>query len=359
VKYVNLLKSLYAHSECRVRVYGQLTRAFSTSSGVRQGCPISPFLFNYIVDDILEGALKGSEDLGVELLPGNKLTDIEYADDIALLSSSSSNMQIMLNRLNDTVGLYGMRFAPSKCKVLLQDWVGPSPTFVLAGSSLETVDRFTYLGSVISSACNIADEVSARIAKARSAFANLRHLWRRKDVRLSIKGRVYNACVRSILLYGSETWSIRAEDAHKLSVFDHRCLRQLARVKWADRVSNATVRQRIFGQSQISQPITEIIKLHSLRWLGHVLRMPIERLPYRALFNTAADGWKKPRGGQAMTWSRAMKALTVSLSKTGRCRLPGWGPRDHPHRWLETLSDMAVCRSQWRACIRKIVGSSV
>ncbi|KAF6774344.1 hypothetical protein AHF37_06531 [Paragonimus kellicotti] len=83
------------------------------------------------MDDILEGALKESSGLGVELLPGARLTDLEYADDIVLLSPSAEDMQTMLNKVNDRAGLYGMRFAPSKCKVLLQDWGISTPTFLL------------------------------------------------------------------------------------------------------------------------------------------------------------------------------------------------------------------------------------
>ncbi|VDO70442.1 unnamed protein product [Schistosoma margrebowiei] len=45
--------------------------------------------------------------------------------------------------------------------------------------------------------------------RARLAFTNLHHLWRRRDIRLSTKGRVYCAAVRSVLLYGSETWPVR------------------------------------------------------------------------------------------------------------------------------------------------------
>ncbi|VDO86519.1 unnamed protein product [Schistosoma margrebowiei] len=51
----------------------------------------------------------------------------------------------------------------------------------------------------------LCDEISARIQKARLTFANLRHLWRRRDIRLSTKRCVYCATVRSVLLYGSET----------------------------------------------------------------------------------------------------------------------------------------------------------
>ncbi|KAA3682406.1 uncharacterized protein DEA37_0001280 [Paragonimus westermani] len=72
--------------------------------------------------------------------------------------------------------------------------------------------------------------------------------------------------------------------------------------------------------------------------------MPAERLTYRALYTEATNSWVKPRGGQATTWLRNMKTLTAPLSKVGRYRLPGWDPRDHSNRWLDTLSEMAVCR---------------
>ncbi|KAA3670424.1 uncharacterized protein DEA37_0004723, partial [Paragonimus westermani] len=220
-KYVNLLRSLYAHSASRVRVYGQLSRAFITSSGVRQGCPILPLQFNFVMDDIFQGALCESSGPSVELLPGARLTNLKCADDIVLLSFSAENMQTMLNKLSDRAGLYGMRFTPSKCKVLPQDWGISTPTFFIADNPLESVDSFTYLGSTISSVCNNVDEISARIAKARVACAKLRDLWRREDVPLSLKRRVYNTYVHSTLLYSPETWPVRRQDINKRAVFDH------------------------------------------------------------------------------------------------------------------------------------------
>ncbi|KAA3681478.1 uncharacterized protein DEA37_0013448 [Paragonimus westermani] len=203
-KYMNLLRSLYAHSASRVRVYEQLSRAFITSSGVLQGCPFSPFLSDFVIDDILDGALRESRELGVELLPGTRLTDLEYADDIVLLSPSSEDMQTMLNK----------------------------------------------------------------------------------------------------------------EDINRLAVFDHRCIRQMAHIKWADRVSNVVVRRRAFRNAWDTRSIGQLITLHSSRWLGHVLRMPAERLPYRALYTEATNGWVKPRGDRATTWSLYMKTLTARLSKS-------------------------------------------
>ncbi|KER33161.1 hypothetical protein T265_00862 [Opisthorchis viverrini] len=80
-------EALYANSRGRVKVYGKLSPEFTTSSGARQGCPLSLFLFNFIIDTIMEDSLPASNACGVEVLPGPPLTDIEYADDIALLGS--------------------------------------------------------------------------------------------------------------------------------------------------------------------------------------------------------------------------------------------------------------------------------
>ena len=172
---------------------------------------------------------------------------------------------------------------PQNCKVLLQDWLGPNPNLVLAGEPIEVVDSYIYLGSCISAGGLAGNEVSLRIMKARVAFSNLQHLWRRRDVSLSVKGRVYNAAVRSVLLYGSETWPLRAEDIRRLSVFDHRCLRSIARIWWERQISNAEVRRMVLSRRNVGA-MDKLIRLHGLCWLGHVLRMLPDRLPRRALF---------------------------------------------------------------------------
>ncbi|CAH8645530.1 unnamed protein product [Dicrocoelium dendriticum] len=118
-KYVNIIQALYARSTGRVRAYGKLSPPFNISSGVRQGCPLSPFLFNFAIDEVMEFAFTGHDLEGVELLPGERLLDLEYADDIALICDSSQTCQAALDRLALAVSRFGLCFAPSKCKALL------------------------------------------------------------------------------------------------------------------------------------------------------------------------------------------------------------------------------------------------
>jgi len=76
----------------------------------------------------------------------------------------------------------------------------------VGGALLQFVDKFCYLGSIISSDGSLATEISQRIAKASSAFGQLRNrLWNEDGVHLRTKIDVYRAVVLSILLYSCET----------------------------------------------------------------------------------------------------------------------------------------------------------
>lgn len=350
-KFVRIMKALYTNTSARVRVYNTLSDNFSIKSGVRQGCPISPFLFNFVIDDVIAKALVNSQSGGVELLPGSRVSDLEYADDIVAMGDNTQAIQSFLDNLAVEISKYGMYFSPSKCKAMVQDWTLPPPVLTLVGEPLELVDCFTYLGSQISAKGDIAAEISSRISKARAAFCNLRHLWRRRDISLHLKGRVYTSTVRAVLLYGCEGWTLRRSDMKRLQAFDHRCLRSIARVWWQLRISNAEVRRRVL-RSANNTDLEHFIVNHQLRWLGHVLRMHQNRLPKRALFALPGTGWVRKKGGQYLSWNRMMKNLTSSLASTGSVRLPGWGPRDKSNQWLETLSEMARDRHQWRTCCK-------
>lgn len=79
--------------------------------------------------------------------------------------------------------------------MLLQDWIASKPDLV-ATEQLEQMDRFSYLENCISPYVRITDDVSSRIQMARLVLTGLKPLWRRRDIRLSTKGREIDIVLR-------------------------------------------------------------------------------------------------------------------------------------------------------------------
>ncbi|VDN36627.1 unnamed protein product [Dibothriocephalus latus] len=94
-----MIKTYYGSTTARVIVYNNLSELFAIRSGVRQGCVLSSILFNYAIDWVHGRALQGND--GNELAHERRLTDLNYADDIALLAQSFDELQSMESRVNE------------------------------------------------------------------------------------------------------------------------------------------------------------------------------------------------------------------------------------------------------------------
>ncbi len=130
---------------------------------------------------------------------------------------------------------------------------------------LEDVDKFKYLGSMFVANGQGTEEIRSRINLARSAFSCLQScLWSRHEISLSTKGRVYQAVVRSILLYGCDTWPVRVADERVLEVFDNDSIRRILRVRRRDCVQSVELRRRLCLTS-----ISALLVQRRLRWFGH------------------------------------------------------------------------------------------
>ncbi len=122
---------------------------------------------------------------------------------------------------------------------------GAQHVIALGGVPLEEVDSSKYLGSSFTATGHVKDTISGRIGLARSALTWLKAtLWPRREILLKVKGRVYEALVPTILLFGCETWPVRVEELRRLEFFDNDCLRCFLRCSHRDRVRCSTFRQR-------------------------------------------------------------------------------------------------------------------
>lgn len=102
------------------------------------------------------------------------------------------------------------------------------PSISIGDHTLEVIDKFTYLGSTISSNPSLDAELNTRIGKAATAMSRLtKRVWDNIMLNTNTKMRVYQACILSTLLYGSEAWTLYSRQESRVNASHLRCLRRL------------------------------------------------------------------------------------------------------------------------------------
>jgi hypothetical protein len=123
--------------------------------------------------------------------------------------------------------------------------------FTLRGGSIDDVDSFNYLGSMVAKDGGVARDVSQQIRKANGAFVQLYPPWKNSRLSTRTKLRIFRSNVKSLLLYGSETWKVIKTTTSKLQTFVNRCLRHILNIHWPEVISNEVLWRRT-GETEIS-----------------------------------------------------------------------------------------------------------
>ena len=218
---------------------------------------------------------------------------MQYADDAAIITNNVTELQHELELTDLQYTRLGLQMNTGKTEVLhrsTEDSI-PAQPISIRGNILKEVQDFTYLGSTISNNCSLDREVNSRISRASAAFGHLSdRVYLNRNLKLTTKIKVYQAIVLSILLYGSETWTLYSKHLKKLNVFHLRCLRRVLHITWQDKVPNNEVLASCGCMNMHS-----IVAERTLRWAGHVQRMPEDRLPKAIFYSELKDG-RRPIG---------------------------------------------------------------
>ena len=154
-------------------------------------------------------------------------------------------------------------FQCSRCRGLARPIDGhPCDSFTLGGHTLEVVDKFCYLGDTISAGGGCKHGAIARARSAWGKFWELLPLLTNRYINIMTRGKIFDVCVRSVLLYGSECWAMRKEDKARLERNDRAMLRWICGVKSVD---------SLYQRLGIA-PLTTLLRSRRLRWFGHVSR---------------------------------------------------------------------------------------
>ena len=135
----------------------------------------------------------------------------------------------------------------------------------------------------------------------------LNKIWRTQKLRLKTKIKIFNSNVKSVLLYGSETWFLTTRLESNLQVFVNKCLKRILNVFWPNTISNEEL-----WQKTNQKKITDQIKTRKFRWLGHTLRKQQDDITKQAL-RWNPQGQRR-RGRPRLTWRRKLEKELKELN---------------------------------------------
>ncbi|KAK3865205.1 hypothetical protein Pcinc_029177, partial [Petrolisthes cinctipes] len=184
-KIVRIIKECYDKTQCSITVDGDLTKWFpvGVGVGVRQGCSVSPSLFNVYLEFVMEELESANNYFGYS---EDLVTEIRYGDDTTLIAGGIEQQRVVTEELEQACRRWGLKINAGKSKTM-----SPSNEVIaIDNEDLEHVEEFTFLGSVVpGSESNIK-----WTALAAAAFGRLRRtVWNRRDVSRRLKIILYKA----------------------------------------------------------------------------------------------------------------------------------------------------------------------
>jgi hypothetical protein len=197
------------------------------------------------------------------------------------------------------------------------------------GERLEVVKSFCYLGDVIEAGGGVEAAVASRIRCAWKKFNELKSILTRKGLSLKVKGRVYGACVRRVMLYGSETWAIKEENTQRMERTEMQMVRMMCGTRLLERKRNEELRGWLGLES-----VRKVMRRGRLRWFGHVMRRGEDDWLKKCM-NLEVGGTRRP-GRPRKTWEEVVR-------------------RDM--RDLNLNREMALDRAEWRRVVRRQDGN--
>ena len=147
------------------------------------------------------------------------------------------------------------------------------------------VSFIVFLGSVLTPNTRSSADIRRRLAQASSAFDYLREVLVDDKSSLATRRQLYNACVPSVLLYRSECWTTLCSDLRYLGTFHHQCLGAIPKISTKEQKCICLTSAQLWSRFGDEKRVAEKVRSRQLEWLGHVARMPDNRMPKRLLLD--------------------------------------------------------------------------
>ena len=206
-KFVRLLRNIYTSSSLCIKLPNGMSTEFPSQIGLKQGCNLSPLLFNLFVNDFLAEInmpLQHSPYLGD--IPVNGLF---YADDLVLMSESKEGLQALLDKLHTFTESWFLQVNKSKTKCIVFSSQRKRPVHVVnfGGSPLITTENYCYLGTSFTRNGSLNEAGHVLHDKSIKALNGLlQRIYKFKSCDPKVMLELFDKMILPIALYNSEIW---------------------------------------------------------------------------------------------------------------------------------------------------------
>jgi len=294
---LNAIIKMYEGTRAKVISPDGETDFFDILAGLLQGDTLAPYLFIMLLDYVLRNTFDGrEEELGFKLhrrmssrVKAKHITDLDFADDLAVLVEDYEQAQKALTTLEEEAGKVGLVCNAKKTEIQTFNQSGPSIILSKSGEAIREVENFKYLGAWTQ---NSEKDINVRKALAWSACNKLEKVWKSK-LPWGIKIRLFLATVESVLLYGSETWTLTKALSKRIDGCYTRLLRKALNVSWREHQTN----EQLYGNLP---QITSKIRKRRMRLAGHCIRHK-EEIAHQLVLWEPTEG-KRSRGRRKINY---------------------------------------------------------
>ena len=236
-----LLRNLYAGQEATVKTGCETTDWFQIGKRVRQGCILSPCLFNIYAVYIMRNAGLEEAQAGIKIADRN-INNLGYTDDTTLMAESEEELKSLLMKVKEESENVGLNLNIQKTKIMAS---GPITSWQIDGETMETVRDLILGVSKITADGDCSHEIKRCLLLGRKVITNLDSILKSRDVVLPTKVRLVKAMVFPVVMYGCESWTVKKAECRRIDAFELWCWRRLLRAPWTARRSKRSILKEI------------------------------------------------------------------------------------------------------------------
>ncbi|CAK1598040.1 unnamed protein product [Parnassius mnemosyne] len=272
-EYIDIIKNIYKGSTAKIKLEST-GPTFSIERGVKQGDPLSPKLFISILESIIKRFNWEKTGLNIN---GNYLSHLRFADDLVLLSESSTQLQNMIDSLNTASKQVGLETNLSKTMVMTNSI---QRRISVDNETLKYTEKYIYLGKQIGFNRKHNElEVERRVQNTWNKYWSLKEIFK-SNMPTNIKTKVMMSCLLPCL-----TWKFTSKLKSKITTCQRGIERSMLNIKKIQKIRHTKIRET----TKATDALTYAKRL-KWKWAGHVARLKDER------WTTRVTTWKGPIG---------------------------------------------------------------